>query len=404
MEIRRLLLSSARKSRKGLLAVYIVALVGAIFLADTMARTFVRAPRITVESAAGRPGEKCHLGQQPTGDCGREGSRPAAVVRHERGEASQITESTSPDGTKTKTITFRGMRIDKLYPSMTGPSKDHTVLLGGNDDGVWITRYKAEVLDPESGRLRQEYMCHTSLDLLGTAGTEASTYHRQELTVSQGQEEIAFPKGFALHFPNDPLVDIHVLVMVLNNNDPDLRRDFDFRTTLRYAGDKTAREQKLVPLFQTGFAAFPLLDSEKLEAGETGVRTATEKEVERGRDGRQRTGHWMVPPGRQVIRETSALGLSSDTTIHYIWMHVHPYAESVELRDKTAEKTLWKGRVVNDPDARKARLVSTEHFESTQGIPVFKGHVYELVSTYNNPTNHDIDAMASLWIYARSAQ
>ena len=46
------------------------------------------------------------------------------------------------------------------------------------------------------------------------------------------------------------------------------------------------------------------------------------------------SGHWVVPPGRQENRTlvTEWLNLRFDTTVHYIAVHLHPFAESLELR------------------------------------------------------------------------
>jgi len=48
--------------------------------------------------------------------------------------------------------------------------------------------------------------------------------------------------------------------------------------------------------------------------------------------GQKFTGHWIVPPGRDVSRNnvTRYLTLPRDTTVHYIAVHLHPFAESLE--------------------------------------------------------------------------
>ena len=40
-----------------------------------------------------------------------------------------------------------------------------------------------------------------------------------------------------------------------------------------------------------------------------------------------------------------------------------------------------------------------EYFSSPEGLSVYKGHEYELVSTYNNSTDVDQDSMAVMFLY-----
>lgn len=408
-KLRRFLFAGVKKGTEKWLAVYVVLMAVALyFVTEAVSRrqfaNCTLVPGQTQHDAAMGAGN-CHLGSETqVGERGRVADTNIPDHRKEAGAASKIVQKPQADGSTVKTILFQDMLIDRLYPSMEGPMKVHHVLFGDTKDrNIWITRYGARVLDGESGKASQEYMCHTSLDLLGLPNTEAQNYHRQLLTVSQGQEEIVFPEGFALRYPNDPLVENHVLVMVLNNNDPGMRRTFDFETRIQFYGDEEASRKGLIPLFQTGMSIVPILEGEPLKPGEVSAKSATEKEIEVGPDGRKRSGHWMVPPGRQVLRERSKIELKQDTTLHYIWMHVHPYAEWIELRDATADKTIWRGNVTNHPDPKRAAILVTDHFSSREGVPLYKDHEYEFVCSYNNPTDHDVDAMASLWMYAKAS-
>ena len=96
------------------------------------------------------------------------------------------------------------------------------------------------------------------------------------------------------------------------------------------------------------------------------------------------------------------LGLDRDTTVHFMWMHVHPYAESLQLRDETIDRIVWKGNVKNDPDSKRAIILTTDTYSSQDGLLLHRDHKYELIATYQNPTPHPVDAMASLWMYVRA--
>ena len=41
---------------------------------------------------------------------------------------------------------------------------------------------------------------------------------------------------------------------------------------------------------------------------------------------------------------------------------------------------------------------------SEKGLALYKDHRYEFVSIYQNPLDHDVDAMSALWMYCRSHQ
>ena len=117
------------------------------------------------------------------------------------------------------------------------------------------------------------------------------------------------------------------------------------------------------------------------------------------KDGRDLIYHWMVPPGRHTYRHTLP-GKSMtpfDTTVHYINCHVHPYGEYVELRDATANKTLFRANVTNLKDTIGVQNIDV--FSSVKGIRVYANHEYEMITEYNNTTQQDIDAMALLYVY-----
>jgi hypothetical protein len=120
--------------------------------------------------------------------------------------------------------------------------------------------------------------------------------------------------------------------------------------------------------------------------------------------GRKFTGHWVVPPGREERRTlvNELLAIPYDTTIHYIGVHLHPFAESLELRDLTTGETLYRARA-RGPDAGIG-LAHVEHYASAEGIPLYADHDYEMVSVYDNTSGEDQDAMATFFIYLRDPE
>jgi len=276
------------------------------------------------------------------------------------------------------------------------------VMGGTSDKQVWITSFRTDVLDSKSNVANQQYMCHASLDIVGPAGPDGEpSNRRQAFTVSQGQTEIAFPRGFAMPIPNDDRQE-SLLVQVLNNNEPQIHRELKFKATLHYFGETDARKRKLIPLKLTGGSVRAVIDPATARPQEVVVRPAYQEEVFRDPEGRLATGHWLVPPGKQVLATELGLGLDRDTTVHFMWMHVHPYAESLQLRDETIDRIVWKGNVKNDPDSKRAAILTTDTYSSQDGLLLHRDHKYELIATYQNPTPHPVDAMASLWMYVRA--
>ena len=107
----------------------------------------------------------------------------------------------------------------------------------------------------------------------------------------------------------------------------------------------------------------------------------------------------MVPPGKHIYRYV--LGddykVPFDTTAHFINAHLHPHGQYIELRDATAKKTLFISRAKNFKD--RVGIEKLEDYSDEKGMPIYRDHKYELTTLYDNPTDHDIDAMAILFLY-----
>ena len=94
---------------------------------------------------------------------------------------------------------------------------------------------------------------------------------------------------------------------------------------------------------------------------------------------------------------TRILNLPFDTRIHYIAVHLHPFAESAELLDLTTGETVFKSEA--RPPLEGIGLAHVDSFSSPAGLPVYKDHEYELVSVYNNTSGVPQDSMAVMSLY-----
>jgi hypothetical protein len=305
--------------------------------------------------------------------------------------------------------------IDKKYRSMTGPQSTMPVAMEpGPPELLWITGYSADVVgdagDPSG---LDQFMCHSNLDL------DSSEYIRRFhldhdvnprlFTLSQGQMEIEFPAGFGIPVWSDQKLSLTTQVLNLNYDECDMK--VRHRTRIRYVRDRDLAFA-MQPLYEDAVFGLKLLSGadgrfgmDPQHAGHGGASCLPGQNAATFQYhddfGRTFTGHWVVHPGREVNRTPvdAMLGLKRDTTIHFIAVHLHPFAESLELVDATEGKTVWKSLAKNPQD--RIGLDRVDTFESEEGIPILHDHHYELVSTYDNTSGQDQDSMAVMYLYLK---
>ncbi|MEO8034692.1 MAG: peptidylprolyl isomerase, partial [Acidobacteriota bacterium] len=351
-------------------------------------------------------------------------------------------------GANTKQVLSPTYTIDKIYRSMEGPASSQKVYLGDPDkpELIWITGLKTEMVG-EDGKTAQlpELMCHVNVDLdaarhqamLGLKRPVAARL----VTLSQGMLSAKVPAGFG--FPiasNEPLV---LFTQVLNHNivHPENIK-VRHRVTIEYVRDRDLA-QPLKPLFNVGASGSVLLDSANAlntsMPGMPGAGAAPSSSMPAmpgmgaganplavdaggqhgasclllprapnagaggGSDytdpqGRKLTGHWIVPPGRQVNHSdiTWFMALPYDTVLHYAAVHLHPFAESLTLRDMTTDETLFTAKALGP--RKGVGLTHVDTFSSQKGLPLYRNHKYELISVYNNSTRETHDSMASVFL------
>lgn len=316
--------------------------------------------------------------------------------------------------TQTRTVWSDVYSIDRKYRSMMGPSSGQDVRLLDVEppELLWITGYRADMVGPDGeSPMAPEFMCHSNLDI-DVEAHEAllganDAFSMRLFTLSQGQLSARFPAGFGIPILSSETLDLTTQVLNLNVEN----RAFEVRhkVAIDFVRDRDVkgRMKALFPIAGYGLA---LLDG---DGGYFGVRrpdeevhgpgclvgaTASDSEYVDGL-GRKFSGHWVVPPGREVNRTlvTHLMRVPYDTTAHYIAVHLHPFAESLELRDLTSGETLFKSEAKNFE--HRIGLARVDYLESAEGIEVFSSHEYEMVSTYNNTTDEDQDSMAVMYMY-----
>ncbi len=318
---------------------------------------------------------------------------------------------------QSKEVFSQTYTIDRKYKSMEGPQSAQKVFLleGQPAELLWITAIRTEMVGADGVTpLPPEFMCHVNLDL-------DSAYHKavlgweknvnaRILTLSQGQLEARFPKGFGIPILSaEPLV---LITQVLNHNLEKPNLQVRHRVTVEYVRDCDL-VTSLKPLFNTAVYGMALTEGRDGHFGLATSDTANHgmgclpgtqapnavsgSEYNDGL-GRKFTGHWVVKPGREVnhTNVTKLMNLPFDTTLHYAAVHLHPFAKSLEFRDLTTGETLFESQATGP--MRGVGLTRVDAFSSEIGIPVFKNHEYELVSVYDNTSPANQDSMAVMYL------
>lgn len=317
---------------------------------------------------------------------------------------------------KEASFTLGPFHIDRQYPSMTGPDKREKVTLGAGESGarIWV---KAMRLDIRNGKGEAEpanYLCHAWLamdsledqkpaaKLKGTVTERGRNYYLEDsmnFTLSGSHREIKLPAGYAIPVERRDL-NATVIAMALNNDDKAPGKDLYYTMTIQYMDEAAAREYNIKPL-KILSTFIPTIDV----APELAVLPGDSicfSDAHSAMTGRiANTAVFPVLPGRHEFRTTlEKTGIfEKGGTIHYMGTHMHTFAESMALVDRTEGRILWTGHI-NQNRAANATPVPDEWYASAEGIKIDPAHAYELVGVYNNTTAKTIpDAMAMLRIY-----
>ena len=320
------------------------------------------------------------------------------------------------------------LTIDTILRSMQGPLNIKEVTFKEDAEKlVWLVGYESAISDAVTGtRLPDAFMCHNNLNIrikskfpwmVRTQGTSTRLF-----TLTEGQTAPQLPKGFGIPIPADQ--PMNMISQVLNHNNPEVDLQVTHDVQIHYVkqSDLTA---PLVPLYQQGVF---ILRQESGPTGDHGLPTSCAdhyhknkgKRTKQGghtcemqyddenfnpyadRFGRSFTSHWAIPLGRQILTTnvTRLMNLQFDTRVHYIGVHMHPFAHSLELRDITTDSSLFTAHIQNSKEV--IGIEHIDHYSSEEGFAVFKDHQYEIVSTYECTDSINVHtAMAVMFLYFR---
>jgi len=155
-------------------------------------------------------------------------------------------------------------------------------------------------------------------------------------------------------------------------------------------------------LNQTNFIHF--IFNRAFENYFSGIKISAAKRSRKDKYGREFSGFWVVPSGRHIYRTlvTRWLNIPFDTRAHYISAHVHPFAESIALRDLYTGEIVFESSIKNKTN--EIGLVQVSSLSSKEGVLLYKDREYELISVYNNTSGKYIGVMAVLFLYLQDKE
>ncbi|HUQ80969.1 MAG TPA: hypothetical protein VM076_07530 [Gemmatimonadaceae bacterium] len=309
--------------------------------------------------------------------------------------------------------------IDTTWASMQGPYRVMKVQLtdSTSHELVWVTGYEAAIVDADSREAKSpEFMCHSNVDVDMARHRQIFGWQkypsRRLFTLSEGQTDVRLPDGFGIPLRSDE--PLSVTAQVLNHNYHGAPVRVRQRITVHYVRDRALRKP-LVPLYQRGINTLVRLDGPgggfNTEVDEHAMHEhggaegmSADTLPYKDREGRTFAGHWVVKPGREERRTpiNGWLQMSQDLKIHYVSVHLHPFAESLQLRDVTTGQTVLASKAENR--AERIGLARADQIASREGITLHKDHQYELVSEYNNTSGADRTAMAVMYLYLEDTE
>ena len=254
--------------------------------------------------------------------------------------------------------------IDRPYLPMLGPhsSSEFRLLEDGPAELVWITGAHVRMVDGDAREpMSDDYLCRAELSLDSQRhdaifGIEGQRPDRV-LALGVGQLNLEFPAGFGIPIWSDETLTLTTQAQNLDFSPERKPVRVRHRVTLDVVRQRDL-PQPLGPLYLYAVSGLKSLDARavvyddsdefpdaalKPMACSPGVAFVDSQWGDRF--ARRFTDHWVLEPGREEnhTRVTTLLDLPSDTTIHYIGVHVHPYAESIELGDLSDGTTIFRG-------------------------------------------------------------
>lgn len=295
--------------------------------------------------------------------------------------------------------------IDGIYKSMEGPKSSRYVQLSQDSSLIWLTGFSVKAVDGETREpISNDFVCHMNVDFndaayFGNFGLQdriGKQYPRMT-SLSHGMEHFGFPDGYGVPMKGNDL--LFITTQTLNHNLPDASLKVKHEINIAYT------EKKLKPLMSR--TAFIMLPYDKRHpykeptdpASNQCIPVETKNHSYDDGKGNVMSGHWVIPTGKRTYRSNvdSQLQIKDSLRLHAAAIHVHPFATSIMLFDKTANKPVFTSRIENHKNT--TGLDNIEAFSSEEGIWLYANHEYEIVLDVNNTSGEPQDMMGSMFLF-----
>ena len=222
-------------------------------------------------------------------------------------------------------------------------------------EAVWILAYKTDIYDAARAEPAGNYLCHTFL-----GDRPFTQHHDPKMTAIYSDSftrEVRLPDGFGLYIEGGQ--ELNWLPLFNNRSTAGTRVGMRMEVAL-------IRESDLVRPLKRLYSTLHSTHMPHL---------------------------FFVPPKRH--EQETVISFDFGGRIHFMGTHVHPFAESMELHNLTRDERVWKGSSILGVSGKGTGF---DVYSSVNGYAVSPGEAYRLTSSYDNPTDGEIDAMAGLFI------
>lgn len=297
--------------------------------------------------------------------------------------------------------------IDGIYKSMEGPKSSNYVQLSQDSTLLWITGFHVKALDSKTKKqISNDFICHTNIDFNDVKyfsnfhlEKRIGIYYPRLTSLSHGLENFSFPKGYGIPMKGNDL--LYITTESLNHNLPNANYLIKHEVTIDYSKDNS----RIKPLLsRTVFIMLPYnkFDPYKspIDPGKDYcIPVETKNHSYDYGNGKVLSGHWVIPIGEKTYRSSidGQLQIKDSLRLHAAAIHVHPFAHSLTLYDKTTKIAIFKSEMTNHKN--KIGLSNINQFSSESGIWMYVNHEYELVLEVNNTTNVTQDMMGSMFLF-----
>lgn len=296
--------------------------------------------------------------------------------------------------------------VDDIYKSMEGPSASRYIQLSQENDLIWITGFDIKAIDAKSNeKISNDFICHMNVNLNDVnyyshwnLEDRIGKQYPRLISLSNGFIHSNFPKGYGIPIMGNDF--LHITSQALNHNYKSIFKKIKHEVSITH--EKYDGTQK--PLMsRTVYIQLPYNKETPYKTLTSGSNQCIPVDPKyhsyTDNMGNMLSGHWIIPKGKNTYRSSinEQLQLKDSLRLHYSAIHVHPFATSIALHDKTLNKNIFKSEITNYKN--KIGLQNVEPFSSIEGVWLYNNHDYELILDVDNTSITDEDMMGSMFLF-----